>query len=290
MLSRRQFVLGLASTAPWLVVPVASAGIAHDDRLANQLEALERRHGGRLGVSILDLDSGRRLSHRGDERFLMCSTFKLLAASLVLARVDAGQERLSRRITYREADLVTYSPATEQHVSDGMTMAELCEAALTLSDNTAGNLMLESFGGPDALTAYLRGLGDRVTRLDRYEPELNAYAPGDERDTTTPDAMLANSQRLVLGNALSDDSRAQLQTWMKANRTGDRRLRAGLVSTWQVGDKTGSGDHNSANDVAVVWRDGRGPILVSAYYAGSRADNTARDRVLADVGRVASAF
>lgn len=253
-----------------------------------RLAALERRHGGRLGVAVLDTVGGRRINHRGEERFPMCSTFKWLAAAQVLARVDRGEERLDRRVVFGRDELVPYSPVTEKHVgAPGMTMAGLCDAAVTLSDNTAGNLLLSSFGGPAGLTAFARAIGDTRTRLDRIEPELNEATPGDPRDTTTPAMMLRDLQALLLGDALSAASRAQLTAWLVANRTGDERLRAGVPSDWRVGDKTGTGNHGVTNDVAILWPPGRGPLLVAAYYADAVAATPAqRNAVLAEVGRI----
>ena len=254
---------------------------------ASPFAALERRHGGRLGVAI----HGRRaLQYRGAERFPLTSTFKWLAAALVLARVDQGSDSLARRIAYGPEALVPYSPATAPHAGvAGLTLAELCEAAITLSDNTAGNLLLDSFGGPPGLTAFARHQGDPTTRLDRRETALNEATPGDPRDTTTPLAMLGLLQRLVLGNALSAASRAQLQAWLVANRTGDKRLRAGLPPDWRVGDKTGSGNRNTTNDVAILWPPGRPPIVVAAYYTGAGGTAAEREAVLAEVGLLAAA-
>ncbi|BBF93504.1 class A beta-lactamase [Blastochloris tepida] len=288
MISRRTLLAG-----PLLAAAAVGCGPAQADSgdasLAAQLAGLERAHGGRLGVAILDTGSGRAAAHRGDERFALCSTFKLLAAGLVLARVDRGEERLDRRIAYDAAALVPYSPITGPHAGEGLTVGALCEAAVTLSDNTAANLLLDSFGGPAALTAYLRSLGDAATRLDRREPALNEATPGDARDTTTPLAMLQTLRTLVLGEALSDPSRAQLAAWLRANRTGDKRLRAGVPKNWQVGDKTGSGGHAATNDVGILWPPGgRPPILVAAYYAESPAIEDARAAVLAEVGRLAA--
>lgn len=257
---------------------------------ASAMDALERRHGGRLGAAVFDAASGRRVAHRGDERFLLCSTVKLPAAAMILSRVDAGQESLDRHIDYTVDDLVTYSPETSRHVGTGMTLGAICRAGLTLSDNTAGNLMLASVGGPRALTAFLRSLGDEVTRSDRYEVALNDYAPGDTRDTTAPSAMLQLMQRVLLGDVLSSASKHQLVAWMRANRTGDRRLRAGLAPAWRVGDKTGSGGNNTANDIAIAWPQANAPVLVSAYYTASTASHAERDRVLADVGRAVTRF
>lgn len=275
--------------ASLLAAPACWALRAWADDFENAVVALERRHGGRLGVAILDVASGKLRAYRGDERFPLCSTFKFLAASFVLARVDRKEESLDRRVVYPKDYLVTYSPVTEKHVEGGMTVGEICEAAVTLSDNTAGNLLLDSFGGPSGLTAYMRSIGDGFTRLDRRETALNEAAPGDPRDTTTPTAMLETLRKTVLGTALSDSSRAQLTAWLVANKTGDQRLRAGAPSGWRVGDKTGSGGNNATNDVAIIWPPNRAPVLVTAYYVGADASDDQRSAVLAEVGRLAVA-
>jgi len=260
------------------------------DDAGTALADLERRVGGRLGVAALDTASGRQAGWRSAERFPMSSTFKFLAAALVLSRVDSGDERLDRRVVFSAKDLVTYSPVTQDHVgSGGMSVAETCEAAVTLSDNTAGNLLLASFGGPQALTAYARTLGDGLTRLDRIETELNEAAPGDPRDTTTPAAMLGDMQRLLVGDALSAGSRERLIGWLLASKTGAKRLRAGLPSDWRVGDKTGGGGNGTANDIAVAWPPGRAPILVVVYFTGSTISDDARSAVIAEAGRIAVA-
>ncbi|MES1929027.1 beta-lactamase [Salinisphaera dokdonensis CL-ES53] len=267
------------------VPAVLAKGANGADDFTAAIRDLEARHGGRLGVAVRDTASGRMAAHRGDERFLLCSTVKLPAAAMILSRVDAGRESLDRHIDYAAADLVTYSPETERHVDTGMMLGAICRAGLTLSDNTAANLMLASVGGPAALTAFLRSLGDDVTRSDRYETALNEYAPDRVHDTTSPRAMLDLMQRMLLGDVLSAASQRQLVAWMRANETGDHRLRAGLPDTWRIGDKTGSGGDNTANDIAMIHPGVGGPLLVTAYYSGSEATKTQRDRVLADVGR-----
>ena len=220
----------------------------------------------------------------------MCSTFKFLAAALMLARVDRGEERLDRRVVFAESDLVTYSPATQEHAGPGgMTVEAICAAAMTLSDNTAGNLMLASFGGPEALTAFVRSVGDPVTRLDRIETALNEGTPGDPRDTTSPLAMLATMQKMVAGDVLSAGSRERLIGWLMASKTGSKRLKAGMPESWRVGDKTGTGGNGSANDIAVAWPPGRAPVFVTAYYTGSTITDEARSAVIAEAGRIATA-
>ena len=261
-----------------------------DQRLIDEIRRLESESGGRLGVCVLETATGARHVHRGDERFPMCSTFKALAVAAILARVDAGKEQLTRRIIFEASALVTYSPVTEKRVGgDGMTLAEICDAAVTLSDNTAANLLLAAIGGPPGLTAYVRGLGDEITRLDRNEPSLNEALPDDPRDTTTPNAMASSLQALILGTALSTASREQLTAWLLANKTGDTRLRAGLAKDWRVGDKTGSGARGTANDVAVIWPPNKPPIVITAYLTGATVSTTQQNATLASVARAVSA-
>jgi len=238
-----------------------------------ELATLEQRVGGTIGAYALDTGSGRELSWRADERFSMASTFKSLLAAATLAEVDAGQLGLDQAVSLESVELVSYSPIVEQYVEGGsITIGELCEAAVTLSDNTAANLLLEQIGGPDALTDFLRRSGDEVTRLDRWEPELNENAPGDERDTSTPRAFAVSLNRLLFGDVLSEASRVQLQNWLVANRTGDSRVRAGLPVGWRVGDKTGTGSNGAVNDVAVFWPPDREPIVLAIFTSWSTED------------------
>jgi beta-lactamase class A len=285
MLNRRDLVIASAA------LPFATAARAQ----SNPFAALEAQHGGHLGVAALDTGSGKRLAHRADERFPMCSTFKLLLVGLVLHRIDAGKETLNRRVAYTERLFPPgdfYAPVTRANLREGgMSIEALCAAAMEWSDNGAANLLMEQVGGPAAVTAYVRGLGDPATRLDRVEPALNTAIPGDPRDTTTPEAMLRDLQHLALGNALAPASRAGLIGWLKDCKTAAARIPAGLPKGWTSGDKTGTGKNGSANDVAIVWPPKRVPILVAAYYTGSRLYPESREAVLADVGRiVAKAF
>jgi beta-lactamase class A len=269
-----------------------SLGTSFDAKNVNgRFTALERRYGGRLGVAIVDTGSQLRLLHRADERFMMCSTFKLLLAGAILARVDHGEERLDRRIVFGPDALVSYAPITTPHVgAPEMTVAELCRAAVTASDGVAANLLLRSLGGPPALTSYARQLGDSQTRLDRYEPEMNRPTPDHVTDTTTPLAMLGDLHALVLGDVLSNASRKQLIGWLRETNTGEDLLRAGIPAGWQVGDKTGHGN-GATNDVAIIWPPRRKPLLISAYYQAPTADDDARPAALfAEVGRIAAAM
>nr|WP_308437999.1 class A beta-lactamase [Jeongeupia naejangsanensis] len=248
--------------------------------------ALERRHGGRLGVCALDTGSGRRLGYRMDERFAFCSTFKAMLAGAILARSVGDAGLLQRRIRYTQADLVSYSPVSGPRVADGMTVAELCAAAIQYSDNTAANLLIRQLGAPADVTTFARSIGDDVFRLDRWETELNTALPGDPRDTTTPAAMARSLQALTLGDALPPAQRAQLQDWLRGNTTGAKRIRAGVPAGWQVGDKTGSGDYGTTNDIAVLWPPQRAPIVLAVYFTRPAQDAKWVDAAIADAARL----
>lgn len=266
-ITRRGALIGSVLTIPALSLPMRSTGAAASNRvdLAAAFKSLEEHAGARLGVSAHDTGNDNRIGYREDERFAMCSTFKFLASAAVLARVDRKKDKLSRMILVKKSDILPGSPATEKNAGKSMSLEALCEAAFTLSDNTAGNLILDSLGGPKGLTEYARDLGDPTFRLDRWETELNEAKPGDPRDTITPAAILKDMQKTVLGDALSRSSRDQLTEWFLANKTGDKRLRAGLPKDWRVGDKTGTSDSGMANDIAVIWPPDRKPILVAVY-------------------------
>ena len=285
MLDRRTLLLTL-TTAPALLAAAATAAPNGPD-LNSRMGALEQRSGGRLGVAALDLKTGQRLAWRADQRFRMCSTFKMPLAAHVLRRVDQGREDLGRKVSYGQAVLMDNSPITKKHVADGLTIGQLCEAATAWSDNAAANLLLDAVGGPKALTRFLRSLGDQVTRYDRYEPELNGGAADDPRDTTTPAAILDTWKTLLLGDALSPASRARLTTWLVGNRTGDKRLRAGLPAGWRIGDKTGNDGKSITNDIAIAWpsRD-RPPVLIAAFLDGSSPNDDVRNAVHAEVARM----
>lgn len=282
-MNRRELLKGAAFGA--IALAVSPRVLAVQARgVAARLAALEHRHGGRLGVAVLDTGSGVRVSWRGNERFLLCSTFKLLLEGAVLKKVDSGTENLDRRIVFGKDALLEYAPVAKQHVGPpGMTLSQLCEAAVTLSDNTAANLLLASIGGPHGVTRYARTLGDRLTRLDHVEPELNR--PNGEDDTTTPWAMLGDMHKLLLGDVLSHASRERLTRWLATNKTGGDSLRAGLPPDWREGDKTGSG-RTANNDVAILWPPRRKPLLVTAYYDNADAGVSSRKAVLAEVGRI----
>ncbi len=281
-LSRRTLLAGLGA------VCVALDAAAREGPPAPEWAAiarLEREVGGRIGLAALDTGDGRRLAHRGDERFAMCSTFKLMLAAAVLAQVEGGHLTLDQPVAFSPAALLPNSPACEAQAQQGaLSLEEMLEAAVTVSDNTAANCLLPLVGGPSGLTAYLRTLGDERTRLDRLELELNSNTPGDARDTTTPNAMLADLRTVLLGERLAQTSRSRLLRWMRACRTGRDRLRAGLPRGWDAGDKTGTGPRGAVNDVAILYPPGRAPLLVACYLTGSAAPVAALSAVHARIG------
>lgn len=246
---------------------------------------IERRYGGRLGMSAIDTGSGRTLAYRADEHFLMCSTFKGLLVALVLSRVDTGEENLARPVRYTEKDLIFTSPVTTANVAQGeMTVGALCQAAVEVSDNTAAVLLMRSVGGPSTLTRFMRSLGDTVTRSDRYEPKSNRYSG--LLDTTTPRAITTSARNILLGNVLSRQSRQQLEDWMIASKPGLNRLRAALPADWLAGDRPGTSIEEETNDYAIVRPPGRAPLLVAAYYDAPGLDMEHRERVLREAGHV----
>jgi beta-lactamase class A len=275
-LTRRNVTLGLSL---FLSIGAVAPLAAEESAIAD----IERRHGGRLGVFAIDTGSGRTLAYRAGERFLMCSTFKGLLAAFVLARVDAGEEQLTRMVTYSEKDLVFTSPVTKANLGRGaMSIEALCQAIVEVSDNTAAILLMRSVGGPPALTHFVRGLGDNVTRSDRYEPKSNEYSG--VLDTTTPRAITGTARRILLGDVLSAKSRDRLEAWMIACRPGLKRIRAALPSDWIAGDRPGTSVKEETNDYAIVRPPARAPLLVAAYYDAPSLSMDAREAVLHEVG------
>jgi beta-lactamase class A len=257
------------------------------------LAQAERRVNGTLGVFLLDTGGKGSFGVRANNRFGMCSTFKMALAGLILMEVDAGRLDFDQRVGFTEADLVPNSPIAQASLTDGfMTVANMARGTQQTSDNTCANMLLRLLGGPEGFTSRIRALGDDVTRVDRYEPEMNNVPPGEVRDTTTPAAHARLMQTLLLGEALSADSRALLIQWMIDTQTGLRRIRAGVPEGWVVGDKTGTGYRetigNKTNDIAILWPPGRAPVIVTAYletpfYDGIRDEDQA---ILAEVGRI----
>ncbi|EJM97755.1 class A beta-lactamase [Herbaspirillum sp. YR522] len=257
--------------------------------IAQKLAELEKKSGGRLGVMAIDNAGGAssdRVGYRQSERFPFCSTFKIVLVGAVLNRSLEDSTLLQRRLRFGARDLVSYSPVTEKAVGAGMTVSGLCAAALQYSDNTAANLLIAELGGIGAVNDYARRIGDTEFRLDRTETALNSAVPGDPRDTTTPQAMAQTMQKLTLGELLPALQRRMLIDWLRGNTTGGARIRAAVTRDWQVGDKTGSGDYGTTNDVAVIWPTNASPVVLVIYFTQTAENAPMRNDVVADAARI----
>lgn len=285
----RRFLLAavvLSFVSVYIPLYAADTRSTKSTSLQEQLSALEISSGGRIGISAINTANDTRLQYRGEERFPICSTFKMMGVAAILKESMKNSQLLQQKVNYKKEDLVVYSPLTEKHLTDGMTVSELCAATITLSDNTAMNLLMKKLGGPKAVTAFARSIGDNTFRLDRWEPELNTALPGDLRDTSTPAAMAKSLQRLGLGDALSVPQRKQLQIWLKNNTTGDSRIRAGVPKGWLVGDKTGTGDYGTTNDIGIIWPSKCPPIVVTIYFTQNKKDAAPQNDVIASATRI----
>ncbi len=264
---------------------ISSHNTAIAQELSTTVSSWEERLNARIGVLVRETNSDWSISHRETERFPMSSTFKSLLCGAVLSRVDANKEDLSNKVTFAKKDLVSYSPVTKDHVKHGMNVGALCEATITISDNTAANLLLKRIDGPKGLTGFLRKMGDATTRLDRWETELNEGKPGDARDTTSPVAILQSLEKLVYGNVLKQQSAAQLRQWMIDDKVADALIRTHLPSGWTIGDKTGAGGNGSRGIIAFIERPDGKRYLTAIYMTENKADFPTRNKVVSDIGR-----
>ncbi|MFZ6861012.1 class A beta-lactamase [Undibacterium sp. Ji67W] len=293
--ANRRMVILAGTFAPLITALPVYAQTAPEDigtysteTALSELAQLEKSLGGVLGVFAFNSANSTQLASQADVRFPVCSTFKVILASAILSLSSRMTDLLQQRIFYKKSELVNYSPVSEKHISDGMTVAELCAAAIQFSDNSSANLLMKILGGPSAVTAFARSIGDKEFRLDRWETELNTALPGDLRDTSTPRAMGNSLQRLLLGDALSVGQRKQLKGWLMGNTTGATRIRAGIPADWQVGDKTGTGDFGTAHDLGVIWPPGREPVVLAIYTRLHEKDAKARSDVIASAAQIIS--
>ena len=271
--------------APLLfAAPATSLAAAH-----TQLAALEQAAGGRLGVAAWRQGSELRVAYRADERFPLASTFKAMLAGAVLARSVSQPGLLDQHVRYEKKELVTYSPITEKHLADGMSVADLCAATLQYSDNSAANFLMTLLGGPQAVTAFARSIGNTVFQLERWETELNSAIPGEVRDTASPASMAHSLQQLLLENSLPAPQRQQLDAWMRGNTTGDKRIRAGVPAGWQVSDKTGSGAYGSVNDIGVAYPPSGAPLVIAVYYTREQKKADTNQDIITAATRIVTA-
>lgn len=295
MFKRREFLMLPIAASALLAGPTGAVPATRRFDAAARLQALEVGQA-RLGVCFLDTATGEASGHRMEEHFAMCSTFKLALVAACLREADRGRLDLAQVLPYSEADLLPWAPATRKNLaSGGMTIDALAQAAQELSDGLAANLLIKRLGGPASVTAKFREMGDTVTRLDRYEPDLGLVLSADLRDTTSPLAMAQLVGRITTGDLLQRGSRDRLLQWMRNTNTGPNRLRAGLPAEWRSGNKTGTGrtegTTNKCNDVAITFPPGRPPVIIAAYFdSGEYTAQIERrhEAVLAEVGRIAA--
>lgn len=280
----RQTAAIAVSLISLLVSPMLWAD--NNNTIEEQLNTLEKYSQGRLGVALINTKDNSQITYRGEERFAMASTSKVMAVAAVLKASEKQAGLLDKNITIKKSDLVAYSPITEKHLTTGMTLAELSAATLQYSDNTAMNKILDYLGGPAKVTQFARSINDVTYRLDRKEPELNTAIHGDPRDTTSPIAMAKSLQALTLGDALGQSQRQQLVTWLKGNTTGDNSIKAGLPKHWVVGDKTGSGDYGTTNDIAVIWPENHAPLILVVYFTQQEQDAKYRKDIIAKAAEI----
>lgn len=250
-----------------------------------EFENLESKFDAHLGVYAIDTGTNRKISYRSNERFAYASTYKALAAGALLQQYSI--DKLDELVTYTSKDIVSYSPVTQLHVDTGMTLREVIEAAVRYSDNTAGNLLLEKLGGPKGFETALRQIGDNVTKVDRYETDLNSAIPGDKRDTSTPKALATSLQAFAVSDLLHTEKRTILTNWMRGNTTGDALIRAGAPTGWEVDDKSGAGSYGTRNDIAIVWPPNRAPIVIAVLSNRDTQNATYDNRLIAETANVA---
>lgn len=256
--------------------------------IQEKLMELETSSSGRLGVFAINTANNSIFQFHAQEHFPLCSTAKVMTVSAILKRSMQDNHLLQQKIHYTHKEIVRsgHAPVTKQHMTDGMTIGALCEAAITQSDNGAMNLLMKKLGGPVVVTSFARSIGDHQFRLDRYEPGLNSAIPGDLQDTTTPEAMAKDLKRLALGNVLDIAQQKQLLSWLKDNKTGSRRIRSGIPKGWIVGDKTGTGDYGTTNDIGIILPPKGSPIVVAIYFTQNIKSAAPREDVIASVSRI----
>ncbi len=293
-MKRRTFLGGTLALGASACVPVDRTVLG---RLDARLRIIEAAGGGTLGAEIHDTGSGASLSINGNRRFGHCSSFKLSLAAMVLARDATGSLDADKRLSWSEDDLLFVSPFTTRRLGEGATLSELAEATQKYSDNAAANLLLRELGGPAALTAFWREIGDTTSRLDRTEPSLNNVPQTEIRDTTTPAAMARTVAKLAFGEVLPEARRATLKRWMVETETGARRVRAGLPEDWVAGDKTGTsiwpGMGSLYVDIGFVEPPARPPITFATYFRARDthdAIDPASEATLAKIGDIIADF
>ncbi|MCY9828189.1 class A beta-lactamase [Vibrio chagasii] len=250
------------------------------------IEQIESRVSARIGVAVYDSATKQTWSYKGDERFPMMSTFKTLACANLLYDAENKGLDLDSKVSIKSRDLIVWSPVTKELVGKGISLRDACNATMTMSDNTAANIVLGGIGGPNALTQFLRSIGDSNTRLDHLEPELNHARPGDARDTTTPNSIVMTLNELMYSDTLSQASKATLKGWMMGNKVSDGMFRSILPSGWNIADRSGAGAYGSRAITAIVWSEHRAPLIISVALTETEFTLQQRDKVINEVGQL----
>lgn len=250
-----------------------------------QIKRSEAEMAARIGVSILDTEKDQIWNYRGEERFPLTSTFKTILCAKLLRDADDEKLSLDKTVKVEKSKLVTYSPVMEKRIDQQVSLGDACSATMLTSDNTAANIVLESVGGPQDLTQFIRGYGDQATRIDRYETELNEGTPKDVRDTTTPEAMVKSLNVLLFGNVLSLEAREQLTLWLRENKVTGNLLRSVLPHGWNIGDRSGAGGNGSRSITAVVWPADSYPVIISIYVTETTASFEERNAAVVKIGQ-----
>ncbi len=267
-----------------LITHIFAVSPVHAELLSKKIKAIENQLDARIGVSVYDVTRNQHWHFRGDTRFPLMSTFKTLACAKLLVDVEHGFQYFDTSSLITTNAIVAWSPITEQLVGESISLMQACAAAMTMSDNTAANIVLTGINGPKALTQFMRSIGDDVTRLDRIEPDLNEALNDDLRDTTTPNAIVKSLHLLLFGNVLSENSKALLKQWMIDNKVADSLLRSVLPESWSIADRSGAGGSGSRGITAMVWSDERPPLMISIYITQTGAPLALRDKAIADIG------
>lgn len=244
---------------------------------------LEKQYHGRLGLYAVNTANHQSIAYHANRRFPLCSTAKLMVVAAILKQSESSPNLLNKRLYFTKNFLIAsgYAPITRHHLKSGMTIAQLAQAAIEASDNTAANLLIRQLGGPSAVTKFARSIGDQSFQLNRNEPSLNSATPGDKRDTSTPKAMAKSLKTLLLGKALSHHSRLKLTNWLINSKTGSHQIRAVLPKTWRVGDKTGTGAYGTTNDIAIIWPTINSKrIILAVYFTQDTVAATPNDKLI----------
>lgn len=281
----KNFLVMIIGLAFFSIIHSGDAQQSTPALISNELTQLETTVNGRLGVYAINTSNNQTIQFHAKQRFPMCSTYKLMGVAAILKKSMSHPHFLQKIIHYRKFHLVDWSPITKQHVNNGMMILNLCKAAITISDNTAINLLMKQLGGLSGVNDFAHSIGDKMFRIDRWEPQLNSAIPGDLRDTTTPEAMGQSLRKIVLGSVLAPHQRQLLQTWLKNNKTGASRIRAGVPADWVVGDKTGSGQYGATNDIGIIWPKKGAPIVLVVYFVGKTANAKSRNNIIAATTR-----